>query len=155
MRVICKRPGQMPELIDIENEEQVSEVLGCQPSMLKIMRDVVLICDSQWQEKELPRNTILCGAELGGTILMAGITEDGCITDVPNVDGVLYTYFLAVRYGRADRANNVWNCRRCGHLERFEADGPYENGWNVCPVCGGWLLRPQELTEAGAADGGR
>lgn len=35
-----------------------------------------------------------------------------------------------------DEINNAWQCGVCGLLEVFEADGPYENGWNVCPFCG-------------------
>lgn len=39
-------------------------------------------------------------------------------------------------------------CERCGHMERFEADGPFEAGWNVCPVC----VTPVRAEEE-AADG--
>lgn len=149
MRVISKQPGEMPELIHIQDENQIMELLGGQLGRLDICSDLALLYDGQWREKGLPPNTVLCGKELGGTVLLVGNSDAG-FTDVPNVDGVLYTFFLAVRYGRADRANNVWNCRRCGHIERFEADGPYENGWNVCPVCGGWILRPKGLANDGA-----
>lgn len=51
-------------------------------------------------------------------------------------------------YRLVDPANNVWQCRICGHMERFEADGPFEAGWNVCPVC----LTPVRAEEE-AADG--
>ena len=40
-------------------------------------------------------------------------------------------------YTCVDEEHNVWSCLSCGHMERFEADGPAENGWNVCPKCGG------------------
>lgn len=144
MRVICKQPGEMPELINIQDESEILEMFDGRPKRLNVCRDVALLYDSQWREKKLPHNTVLCGQEFGGSVLLLGCAEDG-FTDIPNVDGVLYTFFFAVRYGRADRANNVWNCRRCGHIEKFEADGPYENGWNLCPVCGGWILRPKGL----------
>lgn len=42
-------------------------------------------------------------------------------------------------YNCVDEAHNVWRCFSCGHMERFEADGPAENGWNVCPKCGGFI----------------
>lgn len=42
----------------------------------------------------------------------------------------------ATRFYKADDAHNAWMCRSCGHLERFEADGPFENGWDYCPHCG-------------------
>ena len=34
-----------------------------------------------------------------------------------------------------DPAHNVWRCAACGHLHRFEADGPDENGFTCCPYC--------------------
>lgn len=39
-------------------------------------------------------------------------------------------------YELVDADHNVYRCAACGNLEQFEADGPYENGWTVCPVCG-------------------
>ena len=41
-----------------------------------------------------------------------------------------------VIYSCVDREHNAWNCRGCGYIETFEADGPVENGWNFCPGCG-------------------
>lgn len=35
-----------------------------------------------------------------------------------------------------DEDNNVYQCDQCRALHQFEADGPYENGWQVCPCCG-------------------
>ena len=35
-----------------------------------------------------------------------------------------------------DKEHNVWQCKCCGYLARFEADGPFENGWKNCPSCG-------------------
>ena len=35
-----------------------------------------------------------------------------------------------------DEEHNVYQCEACGALRQFEADGPYENGWIVCPCCG-------------------
>ena len=52
-----------------------------------------------------------------------------------------------VRYKNIDKKHNVWQCRHCDYIQRFEADGPYENGWNVCPSCGGLLMAPK-LQEA-------
>ena len=42
-------------------------------------------------------------------------------------------------YRLVDREHNIWQCPVCGHLAQFEADGPYENGWNMCPHCGNLL----------------
>lgn len=38
-----------------------------------------------------------------------------------------------VIYSCVDQEHNTWNCRGCGYIETFEADGPVENGWNFCP----------------------
>lgn len=40
------------------------------------------------------------------------------------------------RYAAIDADYNVWQCEKCDHMERFEADGPYENDWSFCPHCG-------------------
>lgn len=37
-------------------------------------------------------------------------------------------------YACVDQEHNTWRCS-CGLLTTFEADGPHENGWNVCPAC--------------------
>lgn len=47
-------------------------------------------------------------------------------------------------YEIVDRLNNVWKCRKCGNLEQFEADGPWENGWKMCPVCGEPIPEPED-----------
>ena len=39
-----------------------------------------------------------------------------------------------VIYSCVDQEHNTWNCRGCGYIETFEADGPVENGWNFCPA---------------------
>lgn len=44
-----------------------------------------------------------------------------------------------LQYELVDPAHNVYQCPACGHLEQFEADGPQENGWVLCPHCGGTL----------------
>ena len=48
------------------------------------------------------------------------------------------------KYYCIDEVQNVWMCEACGHMAQFEADGPYENGWDVCPSCGGELPDPEE-----------
>ena len=48
------------------------------------------------------------------------------------------------KYRLIDEASNTWMCQECGFMASFEADGPFENGWNVCPHCGDAILRPDE-----------
>lgn len=35
-----------------------------------------------------------------------------------------------------DPEHNTWQCRECGVLHTFEADGPEENSFTHCPYCG-------------------
>ena len=48
------------------------------------------------------------------------------------------------KYKLVDPEHNTWMCQECGFTESFEADGPFENGWNVCPHCGDAILHPAE-----------
>ncbi len=152
MKAIRKRPGEGPEIVDVPSEEAVMEELGEYVHGLRPAEDLVLLFDGNWRANGKPQNENLLGVPTGGTVLVLGV-ENGQLADVPHIDFVLHGLFGAVRYGRADRANNVWNCRHCGHMERFEADGPFENGWNLCPVCGGWILRPAIHREEVANEG--
>lgn len=144
MKVIRKHPGQMPEVIDIENDlDAIRAELGGDMEAVTICTDLAILCDEEGRLKGKKPNIALraLGIDFVGTILIVGVDgEEFC--DVPHLDFLLWDFFRMVRYGRADRAHNVFKCRRCGHLEQFEADGPYENGWNSCPACGGIILRP-------------
>ncbi len=60
--------------------------------------------------------------------------EDVC--DSPRVaESYLDGDLGPVQYRLIDREHNVYQCGECGHIARFEADGPHENGWNTCPSC--------------------
>ena len=150
MKAIRKRPGEMPEVIDVENDgDAIRAELGGPMEAVTIAEDLVILCDEEGRLNGKEHNITMrrLGVDFVGTILIVGVDgEEFC--DVPELDGVLWIFFHMVRYSRADRAHNVWNCRRCGHLQRFEADGPFENGWNICPVCGGVILRPASNAQA-------
>jgi hypothetical protein len=144
MKAIRKRPEQLPELIDVENDgDAIQAELDGPIEAFTLTEDLAILCDEEGRLKNKAPNIALkgLGVDFVGTILIVGVDgEDFC--DVPKLDAVLWAFFRMVRYGRADRAHNVFNCRHCGNLHQFEADGPYENGWNLCPVCGGTILRP-------------
>lgn len=38
-----------------------------------------------------------------------------------------------VIYSCVDQEHNTWNCRRCGYIETFEADGPVEKRLELLP----------------------
>lgn len=48
------------------------------------------------------------------------------------------------KYMLVDTDHNTWMCQECGFMVSFEADGPFENGWNVCQHCGDMILPPAE-----------
>lgn len=142
MKVIRKRPGEGPKVIDVRSIEQIYAEIGKNVKRVDIATNAAILYDDGWRENGKHMNTVLCGLELGGTVFIVGCSEND-LTDLPNVDGALYAFFVTVRYMPIDKANNVWQCRHCDYIQQFEADGPYENGWNVCPSCGGLLLTPK------------
>ncbi len=141
MKAICKEPGGGPQLIDIRDDNHIREVLGGWMEAVRLMPDLAILCDEDGRLKGKQPNCKIAGIDFVGTILIVGVNGEE-FSDLPSMDKVLDVLFHTVRYTRADRAHNVWNCCRCGHMEQFEADRPFENGWNLCPVCGGWILRP-------------
>ena len=144
MKVIKKEPGKMPVLADVENTlEALQKEVGGMVEAVTLTKDLVILCDEEGRLEGKEKNIEIpkMGIDFVGTVLFVGFDgEEFC--DVPEADFLLWSFFGIVRYSRADRKHNVWNCQRCGHLEQFEADGPYENGWNICPVCGGTILTP-------------
>ncbi|MBE6959852.1 MAG: hypothetical protein E7448_03910 [Ruminococcaceae bacterium] len=140
MKAIKKEPGRAPIIVDITD---VREILGVDEAgeiTLQILAEDIGIAYLQEATEE---NFHALGMDFRGTVLVIGLDGER-LADVPKMDMLLWALFRVVRYGRADRKNNVWSCRHCGHLEQFEADGPFENGWNICPVCGGWIFKPTD-----------
>ena len=123
--------------------ENLQKLVGGYIEAVTIRPGLVILCDEEGRLKGKEENIEIpkMGIDFVGTVLFVGVDgEEFC--DVPEADFLLWNFFGIVRYSRADRKHNVWNCQGCGHLEQFEADGPYENGWNICPVCGGTILTP-------------
>ena len=82
MKIIRKRPGQAPEVVDIENsqkamQEQVDGYIEC----MTISTDCALICNEEGMLYSLPRQEWL-GLKWYGTVLMVGVAVDE-FTDVP------------------------------------------------------------------------
>lgn len=143
MKVIRKHPGKGPEVIKIGNtEEDLKQQVGGEIGCVRIASDLAIICDKDGSVKGKELGFVVAGADFAGTILAVGVKNDE-FTDIADVDLVLRRFFRTVRYTRADRKHNLWRCRLCDHMEQFEVDGPFENGWNVCPSCGFMLLRPK------------
>ncbi len=141
MKVIKKAPGSRPEIIDIEDsDEAIWDEIGGYINAMPVATDLMILTDEDARLKGKKENPVL-GEVFYGTILIVG-SDRGAFRDVPDLDGALWHLLHTVRYGRMDRPHNVWGCRRCGHIAQFEADSPYENGWEYCPHCGGTILRP-------------
>ena len=146
IKVIRKAPGKLPEMLDVENSlEALQKEVGGYIEAVTIAEDMTILCDEEGRLKGKQLNWAIpkMGLDFVGTILFVGVKGDE-FCDVSEPDFILWNFFRMVRYGRADRKHNVWNCRHCGHLQEFEADGPFENGWNICPVCTGMLLKPAD-----------
>lgn len=142
MKIIRKDPGKNPSIIDVENTlEALQEQVGGNIEQITIAEDLVILFDEEGRIKGKPLNEALAlhGLNVPGTALILGVDGEK-FADTPHLDEVLWKLFRMVRYGRIDRKRHVWQCRRCRHIEQFEADGPYENGWNRCPSCGGKLV---------------
>lgn len=141
MKVIRKNPGEGPKIVDLQSMEQIYAELGNDVKRADIALDAAILYDASWKEHGKLRNVSIRGLDIGGAAFIIGWSEDG-LADFPNIDGGLYAFFYTVRYMPIDKANNVWQCKHCDYIQQFEADGPYENGWNVCPSCGGLLMKP-------------
>lgn len=71
MKVIRKRPGEMPEICEIEcSEEALQAEVGGEPEYLRFRTDAsgVVRKDS----KRLRPNTTFCGYQVNGTLLVVG-----------------------------------------------------------------------------------
>lgn len=128
MKVIRVRLDEKPEIVDIGNtEEALREQVGGALEVTRQKDDMVVVGKAK---------------TIGGTYIIAGLNHEG-YCDVPRLDETLWDVLGYVRYTCEDKLNNVWKCIHCSHLAQFEADGPYENGWDFCPHCGGEILKPR------------
>lgn len=89
MKVIRKKPGCAPELIDIDNTLKAlqAEVGGCIETVS--IADVVIICNEEGRLCGLPYNCRFVGVDFVGTILVVGRDRDE-FCDVPEADFLMY-----------------------------------------------------------------
>ena len=85
------------------------------------------------------------GKLFAGPLIVTGINDRGEVSEIQNMDHALQQLFGVCRYERIDPKHNVWRCRHCGHMEQLESDGPWENGWNICPHCAMKIKLPEDL----------
>lgn len=86
MKVIRKKPGCEPEIIDIDNtlEALQTEVDGYIETV-SLSTDAVVICNEEGRLRGLPYNCRFVGVNFVGTILVVGRDRDE-FCDVPEAD---------------------------------------------------------------------
>lgn len=73
IKAVRKRPGEAPEIIEIENtEEALAAEVGGEITGITPLSDVKLLKKMCARVDELPPNVIWCGVDLRGTILVVG-----------------------------------------------------------------------------------
>ena len=92
MKVIRKHPGQMPEVIDIENDgDAIRAELGGFIEAVTIAEDLAILCDEEGRFKNKAPNIAFkaLGIDFVGTILIVGVDgEEFC--DIPDyVHGII------------------------------------------------------------------
>ena len=94
IKVVRKRPGEAPEVVEIENSESAFEAeVGGAITTVYPLSDVKFVRRRCNRVDELPKNLLWCGVDLRGVILFVGWdARKKCFCDVPNaqfwLDGV-------------------------------------------------------------------
>lgn len=71
MKVIRKRPGEEPEVVELDNTpEALQKEVGGEPEFIRFSTDAAgVVCKSK---RKLPPNTTFCGHSINGTLLVIG-----------------------------------------------------------------------------------
>lgn len=74
MRAIRKRPGEAPEIVDVENTlEALQAEVGGQIESLRFAADDTVLCNEEGKLMKLAPNIHFMGDVLCGTILVVGV----------------------------------------------------------------------------------
>lgn len=83
MKAIYKKPGESPEIIDIDNTlEALQKAVGGYIETLSICSDLCIVCNEEGLLKKMPYNFKLGGHSFLGPVLLVGVKGDE-FTDVP------------------------------------------------------------------------
>ena len=86
MKAICKRPGEEPETIEIENTLAALQAeVGGYIEAVTVSKDAAVICNEEGRILGLPDNGRFFGVDFVGTVLIVGIKGDE-FCDVPDSD---------------------------------------------------------------------
>lgn len=89
MKAICKKPGEPAEVVDIENSlEALQEAVGGHLESFTFAVDACVLCDEDGRWKGYPHNTVICGVEFAGPILIVGVAGED-FTDLKAPERVL------------------------------------------------------------------
>lgn len=89
MKAICKKPGEPAEVVDIENSlEALQEAVGGYLESFTFAADACVLCDEEGRWKGYPHNTVICGVEFVGPILIVGVAGED-FTDLKAPERVL------------------------------------------------------------------
>lgn len=80
MRAIRKRPGEAPEIVDVENTlEALQAEVGGKIESLRFAEDATILCNEEGKLIPLEPNLAFCGDVLFGTVLVVGVKgEEFC-----------------------------------------------------------------------------
>ncbi len=89
MKVIRKKPGCEPEIIEVDNTLAALQAeVGGYIETVTIASDAVIICNEEGRILSLPDNCRVCGVDFVGTVLIVG-TKDDEFCDVPEADSLM------------------------------------------------------------------
>ena len=86
MKSILKKPGEAPEIIEIENDlKALQKTIGGHIESFTFASDACILCDEEGRIKDLPFNVELMGIQFFGPILFVGVNGDE-FCDFPVLD---------------------------------------------------------------------
>lgn len=87
MKVIRKKPGCEPEIVEVENSlEALQREVEGYIEVVTLPYSAALICNEEGRILGLPDNGRVCGVDVVGTVLIVGVNgSEFC--DVPSIDG--------------------------------------------------------------------
>lgn len=90
MKAIRKRPGEAPEIIEVDNTLAALQAeVGGYIETVTIASDAVIICNEEGRILGLPDNCRVCGVDFVGTVLIVGTKGDE-FCDVPEAEFLVH-----------------------------------------------------------------
>lgn len=85
MKAILKKPGQAPEIVEVDNDlKALQEVVGGYIETFIFATDACVLCDEESRFKDAQFNMNFCRNSFFGNMLFVGINGDE-FCDFPNI----------------------------------------------------------------------